>query len=89
MYFFYFLRHWDIPTLYNNLSSLPLHNIAIMWKSRTCVFVCLLSLFQTGRANRIHTVITHLEHVYDYILKNHRMVNIDCIFGVVLSQGSF
>lgn len=58
-----------------------------MWKSK---FVFVLLLTSTIHGNHLLSKISlHLQRVYDYILKNHNEINIDGIFGVVLSQGIY
>lgn len=61
------------------------HNSVTMWQCKT--FLSLLLLISTVQGDVIENILVRLERVYDYILTNHNLMNIDSIFGVVLSQG--
>lgn len=51
------------------------------------LFVLVLLLVSTVQGGVIENILAHLERVYDYILTHHDLMNLDAIFGVVLSQG--
>lgn len=59
-----------------------------MWKRRTLIYLLLVT-FTDSKETAIESISWRLDRTYDYILKNYDLVNVDCVFGVVLSQGEF
>lgn len=78
-------RHWNTPIYIKPLNLILSHNSVTMWKCKT--FVSLLLLISTVQGDVIENILVRLDRVYDYILTHHDLMNIDTIFGVVLSQG--
>lgn len=57
-----------------------------MWKSKAFVLALFFISVVQGD-NVIQRILTHLERVYNYMLEHHDSLNVDSVFGVVLSQG--